>query len=688
MSEEGAPPPPQQQQQQPAEPKASAKRKRNVPPDNMVFDCVKVRRALEQQLRGVLDLPDLYLEKAVKDSAKLLLSAFLNPARTVPAGQMLAMVAMKRFRYGLLKGRVKCEPFSLNGAVWSEDATETARAKSMRELRRLVKDAAAALTAAADAAESDAEADAGEGAEGDDSGACSFSEKQVLQYAARCADTFLDKCSTMSVTDAVWKEATIELKSDVVYEEYGMLAPKKWASKMDTNAYAIGFTNGVMEFKPREPGAPADAPPVQIQFHKAGEVPAALPPVSLSVEYAWEGADDGTPRKDPMSGAEDAGQLESKRWFEEEIMNKVFFEPAVRACVDAVLGTLLIGGPGLLKAHVFFLGEGGNNGKTVFAEAVAEALGQLAGCMSNQHFMEQKLVRDPEQPCESAVANAQLRLVLVVEPRVKDKLCESQIKKWCAGDKHSMRQNHGRAFKAYLLPKVIWLCNGIPPYEGGEAMRKKLYMVSCNAVFEAGLAADIPAEGRFKAMPPERMHALIEMHRHGIMLYLIQCLRGLYANNGVIPPEPEGAAQERANDSSVVRQFQEWVKTEWVSTRRPKPDGTLGNADWDVFEDATGVMPTALVAKYNGARVAGVAAIDVDSAKKAMRELKDPRYELKKISNNAGQKQYVCEAAGKSGYWLAPRDVADFKVLIAQRKQADRGVCAAAGGSGVHTPPH
>ena len=98
-------------------------------------------------------------------------------------------------------------------------------------------------------------------------------------------------------------------------------------------------------------------------------------------------------------------------------------------------------------------------------------------------------------------------------------------------------------------------------------------------------------------------------------------------------------------------------------------------------------MPTALVAKYNGARVAGVAAIDVDSAKKAMRELKDPRYELKKISNNAGQKQYVCEAAGKSGYWLAPRDVADFKVLIAQRKQADRGVCAAAGGSGVHTPP-
>ena len=55
------------------------------------------------------------------------------------------------------------------------------------------------------------------------------------------------------------------------------------------------------------------------------------------------------------------------------------------------------------------------------------ALGQLAGCMSNQHFMEQKLVRDPEQPCESAVANAQLRLVLVVEPRVKDKLCESQI---------------------------------------------------------------------------------------------------------------------------------------------------------------------------------------------------------------------------------------------------------------------
>ena len=217
----------------------------------------------------------------------------------------------------------------------------------------------------------------------------------------------------------------------------------------------------------------------------------------------------------------------------------------------------------------FFLHGAGANGKSVFLNTLAAALGDYARPVPFETF---SATRTPSHPTELASLLG-VRLALVAETDRNRAWAESRIKSIAGGDAISARYMRGDFFEFRPMCKLIVSGNHRPALTSfGEAMRRRLHLVPFDVT-----------------IPPERRDRDLEMRLleelGGVLAWMIEgCAE--WREKGLAPPlKVQAAVDEYFAEEDLVGQ--------WLAERCELAPGLWIQSetlfkDWCAFAEAHG----------------------------------------------------------------------------------------------------
>ena len=386
------------------------------------------------------------------------------------------------------------------------------------------------------------------------------------------------------------------LRGPEFYLERRLPKPVAFHHALDNDAYHVGFTNGVMEFKTFTFYTKGKVRPdifvskcVNYDWIGASSRPAVtLPPDEYDVILAATraGKDEhvikGQPLKTYVEGeilSSPIGvvgpeglwpfasweQKASAEAFEEEVYGKLFTDQETRTCVQKAVGALLLGGSGVTKKLFLCLGPTANNGKSVFAKLLVMALGGYAFCV-NATILEEKT---KAEGCSPVLHNVRKnRLVCILETAEGVPLNHQTVKALTGGDQVCTRDLWGSPEATLFMPK-IWVMTNYPPFiedQTDAGFMNRMYMLDFQSRFAADFDDD-PQLRQFKAVPDailnERFIASRELH---MMLMAKYCEQ--FQGDGWKLPDPpkESAARQLLLQNTVENRITEWVRETYTIT--------------------------------------------------------------------------------------------------------------------------
>lgn len=239
----------------------------------------------------------------------------------------------------------------------------------------------------------------------------------------------------------------------------------------------------------------------------------------------------------------------------------------LQAYLKRVAGYCLTGST--VEQVFFFLHGDGANGKSVFIDTLAAALGTYSRAAPFETFAASA---NPGHPTDLA-GLAGARLVIVSETERGRAWSETRIKAVTGGDMMPARFMRGDFFEYRPGFKLVIAGNHLPRITSfGEAMRRRLQLIPFRVTF--------PAE---KREPRLKDHLLGELG--GIFSWMIEGCAD-WRERGLAPPaEVSATAAEYFVDEDVVGQ--------WLDERCELGDGLASNSadlfkDWSAYAEAAG----------------------------------------------------------------------------------------------------
>lgn len=242
-------------------------------------------------------------------------------------------------------------------------------------------------------------------------------------------------------------------------------------------------------------------------------------------------------------------------------------DPELAAYLQRVAGYCLTGSA---EEHAFFFLYGhGANGKSVFVNAIAAALGDYVKAAPFATFAAAKYAGHPTDLAGLAGA----RLVSVAETERDRTWAESRLKEITGGDMIAARFMRGDFFEYRPTYKLLIVGNYRPRLTGlGEAMRRRLHLIPFDVT--------IPEEKRDPQLP----HRL-KQELGGILAWMIEGCAA-WRENGLDPPEKVLAASAAYfSDEDVVG---EWLDAHCELGPDLREETAKLYRSWSAFAEAAG----------------------------------------------------------------------------------------------------
>ena len=219
-------------------------------------------------------------------------------------------------------------------------------------------------------------------------------------------------------------------------------------------------------------------------------------------------------------------------------LSEVLPDPATRAYVQEVAGYCLTG---LTREHVLFLLHGpGGNGKSKFAEALLNVMGDYGQAAPEDLLLAQK----GSGPTNDLARLVGARLVVASETDHGRSLNEARVKALTGGDRMSARKLYQDFFDFVPIAKYLIYTNHLPRVRGGDvAMRRRLRKIPFN-VFIQEERADKNLSGK------------LSRERAGILNWALEGLRRYLERGGFAPSEEVlGATTDYLDQEDLIGQF-------------------------------------------------------------------------------------------------------------------------------------
>jgi putative DNA primase/helicase len=265
-----------------------------------------------------------------------------------------------------------------------------------------------------------------------------------------------------------------------------------------------------------------------------------------------------------IAGAASGGSCPRWRAFLEEITGG---DPEMQAYLQRIAGYCLTG---LIAEQVFFFFHGpGANGKSIFVNTLAAALGGYATTAPFETFAASV---HPGHPTELA-GLVGARLVVVSETEQGRAWSETRIKAVTGGDVISARFMRGDFFEYRPTFKLMIAGNHLPRLTSfGEAMRRRLHLVPFRVT--------IPES---KRDPRLQQQLLAELG--GVLSWMIEGCADWRASGLAPPASVRAAGAEYFEDEDVVGQ--------WIAERCESGDGLFATStalfkDWSAYAESAG----------------------------------------------------------------------------------------------------
>lgn len=217
----------------------------------------------------------------------------------------------------------------------------------------------------------------------------------------------------------------------------------------------------------------------------------------------------------------------------------------------------------------FFLHGDGANGKSVFVDTLAAALGTYSRAAPFETFA---ATSHPGHPTDLA-GLAGARLVIVSETERGRAWAETRIKAVTGGDVITARFMRGDFFDYRPTFKLVIAGNHLPRITSfGEAMRRRLQLIPFKVTIPEG-----------KRDP--RLKEIFHGELGGILSWMIEGCADWRARGLAPPVEVRKAAEEYFEDEDVVGQ--------WLEERCEPVDGQVATSaelfkDWSAYAEAAG----------------------------------------------------------------------------------------------------
>jgi hypothetical protein len=248
------------------------------------------------------------------------------------------------------------------------------------------------------------------------------------------------------------------------------------------------------------------------------------------------------------------------------VYGKLVPEEATRACAQAVLGSVLVGGSGVTKKLVLLVGPKGNNGKTAFMVLCRETLGDYYGTLAIQVLTEKK---DTADGCNPSLCGARKRRLCVLnEGQQGAQLQPDVVKRLTGGDDMTYRNLYGQPEAGPFLPKLFLVSNHTPRVrdESDAAFLHRFYGVDFQSSFEKDLDRDEPAAKRFRALSESEVKKQYKVWAAIHMLLLLRYARR-FLQQGSLPPVPSDShAAHSLQAGTVESEVRAWLSENYEET--------------------------------------------------------------------------------------------------------------------------
>lgn len=265
-----------------------------------------------------------------------------------------------------------------------------------------------------------------------------------------------------------------------------------------------------------------------------------------------------------LAGARPAGPRPLWEAFIAEITDH---DDALCAYLQRLAGYCLTGSTE--EQAFFFLHGGGANGKSVFLDTLASALGDYAKTAPFETFA---ATTHAGHPTELAGLRG-ARLVLVTETERDRDWAESRIKAVTGGDPIAARFMRGDFFEYRPAFKLMVAGNHRPGLRNfGEAMRRRLHLIPFNVT--------IPEHARDPKLPEK-----LKSELSGVLSWMIEGC-ALWRERGLDPPpKVRAAAAEYLDDEDLVGQ---WIAECCQTSPEAKATAQALFTSWKTFAESGG----------------------------------------------------------------------------------------------------
>ena len=405
-------------------------------------------------------------------------------------------------------------------------------------------------------------------------------EKREADRDAGFSDALLARLGELRKTvpfGHLFTQLTERLKAIEFLKPRGIPMPHEFCERLDSSPYTIGFTNGIFV---------VDAESVEkFKFHRTSDTLPPDIPVSFCTGYEYRGTDDGGP-----VDAEDERKMAE---LEALIFDKTFTDPDTKKAVKLALGSIPIGGSGLVKKLFLLVGPVGNNGKSILIKVLEETYGDYYSILPYSVLTTVK--SDPDAPSPSLAGVVKAKVVVLPEG-TNLALNEAFCKLHTGGDKIKIRDLYGKAKTVPFLPKLIAAANVVPKVASDdEAMHNRLYPIDFTSHFSSKYAQDNFELKQFRASDFDGMVAHFKANRHILMLLALKYCKDFVAGTTsgtplkLLPVAANCEAAALLKEGSLSERVCDWLHENYDATdgefNRKKKSETQLRCTMMNFED-------------------------------------------------------------------------------------------------------
>lgn len=193
------------------------------------------------------------------------------------------------------------------------------------------------------------------------------------------------------------------------------------------------------------------------------------------------------------------------------------------------------------KNFFVFLGQSGDNGKSVVFETIQRGLGNFASTVKVEMLLAEKFP-SADKPSPSLVGLRGVRMAVSSEAEDDQQFSAAKIKLLTSASDKIKARTLNKGDEEFSQTHCLALhTNSIPKLKGADPafMRNRLRIFPCNArfVLDPHTEEEQPEKNLWHRLPKEEVEARLEAESSGILAWMIRCAKKAI-KLGQMPPSP------------------------------------------------------------------------------------------------------------------------------------------------------